>query len=273
MSGKKSFSNSCVFDKIGNTEAYFLGLYFADGCICKTTQNRKIISIGLNDRTTIRKVCKFYGIPYNQIKEYRYAKNKINYRLQFCNNNLFDRLKNLGCVERKSNILGSPKINQKHYLSFLMGVFDGDGSLSCNQTINQWKAMLCTGSLAFLNFIKKVLDLHCLLYYIEVRKIKSGSFYVITLSGLSAKVFLDKIYASVPANLPMKHKKQKYNRLKKNKFRPPRYCQWELKYLTENTTAEKCSEKIITDARNLGWTRSVANIKRTRRKLKNDHKS
>ena len=270
MSNKTKI-NSKAFDRINRVLSYFLGLYFADGCICSTTLKRKIVSMGLNDKDTIKKLCKWLGAPYSvihenhcyigKIKNARYT-GKINYTLQFSDTYLYEKLKKLGCVERKSRIVKRPRIPKKYYWAFLMGLFDGDGSTSCNRSINQWKASIGTGSFELGKFIEKILKEQYLIYNSEIRSTQNGKFYNLTLNGLAAKTFLRKLYSSVPPELPMKRKKRKYEQLAKQNFKYPRIQEWEKKYMKMDTSVNQCFKDIMSDKRNFGWKRSKITIYR-----------
>lgn len=247
---------------MGATEAYFLGLLFSDGCVCHTTKNRYITNLGMNDKDVII-----------NFKKFMKAKNKISktykrYEISFCSKYLFNKLNHLGCLARKSNILSYPKIPVNLIWPFLLGVYDGDGSLSLNKTINSWKMSIGTGSLKFSLWLKNFLKVHNFRVSYEKRKLKNRkNFYNIVLTGITAKAFLSKLYSSSIKYKPMKRKFIIYKKLNKLKLRNNMQpFDWELDYLKNNKSNKKCLELIKNDPRNYGWIRSSDSIAHFRKR-------
>jgi hypothetical protein len=134
--------NVNAFSEIDNISAYWLGLYFSDGCVCNS-KNKHSVILGSTDLEIIVKLKNFYGIPDAKIGTKILKKSgKKYYSLGLYNKTLFDRLVELGCVTNKSLIIEPPKINEEFIPSFLLGVIDGDGSVSLNKSINQWKVSI-----------------------------------------------------------------------------------------------------------------------------------
>lgn len=122
------------FDTIDTEEkAYWLGFLYADGC---NFEKRHCVSLGLQeqDKDAIEKFCSCIGfngpIKFININS-KNPKWSNAYRVYFNSQHLSDRLKELGCFERKSLTLDFPTENQvPDYLirHFVRGYFDGDGS-------------------------------------------------------------------------------------------------------------------------------------------------
>lgn len=260
--------NIHAFDEINAIAAYWLGYYFSDGCVC-LTRNRKLVTFTSCDYESVDKLADFYSLEDKSlIKEGSTGKGVKTYHLDLCNAHLFDRLVSLGCVPRKSNILQKPNIDENLYDAFLMGFFDGDGSVSLNRSINQWKVSIGTGGKPIFEWISKIAEERNIKFSTEKRNVKNGDFYMITFCGLNGKVFLTRLYESVPTDLPLSRKREKCIEMSKKKFRKgPNVFDWEMDYIRKYEDNEMCRELIEKDKRNVGWTRSVDAIKRLRRKI------
>lgn len=252
--------NEHAFDKITYNAAYFLGVLFSDGCTCITTNNRHTVSLGMYDKDTIK-----------SFKTFMKSKNKISkvdktYRISLCSEYLFWRLFKLGCVCRKSKILKKPLVKEKYLNAFILGLFDGDGSISLNKSINSWKASIGTASLSFFTWLKKVLKKLGIKFSVETRKIKNGLFYIICYTGVSAKELLKILYNNKAYAQCMRRKRDIFKKLKSAKFRKgPNLFEWELRYLRSRISNSHCFEKIKGDKRNYGWIRSVDSIRHIRK--------
>lgn len=117
--------NEHTFDSIDSDEkAYLLGLFYSDGCI-----HNNYLQFGQNKcrKELVEKVNKVLESNY-PIKHY----SKTNfYYLNIRSKTLVNRLKELGCKERKSLTLTFNKeIVPKEFMhSFIRGYFDGDGCI------------------------------------------------------------------------------------------------------------------------------------------------
>lgn len=259
-----------AFDNMDNISAYWLGFYFADGCVCETTNNRKIVTLSSVDLEVLQKLVKFYKIKENLIGSYLRDGKKY-YRLDLCNKHLFEKLSELGCVSRKSMILDKPNIDEKFYLPFLLGFFDGDGSISVNRTINSWKVSIGTGGYKFFKWLSSMLNNFYYYFSTEYKLTENKkNFYVITMCGVTAKAFLNKLYNSIfNKNIPLKRKFCLYKKLCKVKFaRGPDYFDWEINYINKEHNNYKCLDLIKNDFRNYGWIRSIGSIRKKRKSLK-----
>lgn len=248
------------FEKVDNSEtAYWLGMYFSDGCVCQSGR-RKLITLCSQDLEILQKLHKFFGLGDNIYS--RIQNEKHVYSLQLCNSRLFDSLVALGCVPRKSNVIEAPKIASEFFDAFLMGVFDGDGCISRNSSINSWKASIGTGSEVFCDWLASILEKKDLSFSIEHKTIRDKSFYVISLCGVYAKVFLAKLYDSVNADLPLGRKKDRYDLLCQQKLKAPNYLGWEIEIIKKyRDDLEKCVLLLNNDIRNYGWIRSKDSLR------------
>lgn len=147
------------FDKIDSHEkAYWLGFIYADGNVYRTSLQiclaHKDIEIITNFQKSIQSNHKIYndrGYP----------------RLQINNQYLYNSLVKLGVVKNKSLVLKFPtekQVPNKFINSFILGYFDGDGSIShCNMInkkghkINNWHLNFIS-TFEFCKSIKIILD-------------------------------------------------------------------------------------------------------------------
>ena len=117
--------NEHYFDNIDSDEkAYILGLFYADGCI---TNNYLIFGQIAYRKELVEKVNKALQSTY----PIRYISKKDFYQIQINNKRLITRLKELGCIERKSlRLKFDIKIIPEQFMhSFIRGYFDGDGCI------------------------------------------------------------------------------------------------------------------------------------------------
>lgn len=137
------------FEKIDTKEkAYFLGLLFADGWI---EHDKKSLRLGFKtkkeDIELMYKLCNALNLdPKKEIKPFH--KNVL--RMRKGNKKLISDLMKIGFIagkEKSKNIEFPNLSNRKLELAFLLGYYDGDG------TIN--KSKISSGSLKFVEHIKK----------------------------------------------------------------------------------------------------------------------
>lgn len=123
------------FDTIDTEpKAYILGLLFADGNNGRnTTSARYHVSIDLreDDVDILRKIRSLWAnLPPLRLHRPTGNAKRNQYRLVICSKYLSLRLRELGCVERKSLVLRFPALLEPELVRhFVRGYFDGDGSL------------------------------------------------------------------------------------------------------------------------------------------------
>lgn len=131
--------NVRYFKKIDTkNKAYFLGFIAADGCIQEFTKTSVGLSITLNvkDKVILDKLKEEIGNEHTiRVWSYPQTFNKSVIttfcRFQLCNKKLVDDIKGYGILERKSLTIGNiiKNIPIKFRKSFILGYFDGDGSI------------------------------------------------------------------------------------------------------------------------------------------------
>jgi len=139
-------------------KAYFLGLIMSDGCI---KNNNVIISLQETDKHILEEFIldlKYNGKLYFVKKRKKSHQNQ--WRLEFTSKIIVENLKKMGIVERKSNKIEKvPKINKNYYNSFLLGYFDGDGTVGIDNRSNA-PVFSIVGNKEFLYSVRDILDDH-----------------------------------------------------------------------------------------------------------------
>lgn len=148
------------FEKIDTEKkAYFLGLFYADGCVSNNSVN---ISLMEEDGYILEKLKQDCKSTYDI---YTIPKRKENHKNQKCflinNINFKNNLIKNGCIERKSLVLTFPdeKIISKEFKRhFIRGFIDGDGSIGKSiRSINEKEYVECfINVVSSVDFIKKL---------------------------------------------------------------------------------------------------------------------
>lgn len=133
--------NHSYFSTIDSHEkAYLLGILFADGCVMKKSNQVHLISNDYDLLEFFKKEICFTG----EIKQNPLHKNAK--FVAFSSIEMKRDLIKLGCIPQKSLVLEFPEIEDKYFWTFLLGYFDGDGSLwvSKNKRMAHLKIISCT---------------------------------------------------------------------------------------------------------------------------------
>lgn len=124
-----------VFDNIDTEEkAYWLGFFFADGCLQSYPEDKSrmryvfSINLSIKDIEHLRKLNKFFRYQGDKVRVYE-SRGKEYCLWSIGNRHLWETLNKLGCTPRKTHTLGFPNIPKELYRHFIRGVFDGDGTL------------------------------------------------------------------------------------------------------------------------------------------------
>lgn len=170
-----------IFEIIDNEEkAYWLGFLAADGCNYLREHNASIIiNIHEKDIEHLKKF-KDFCKTNAEIKTYVAYKGfsnetpmcKITLNSKKISEDLIDK----GILPNKSLILKPPKISEKFYKPFILGYFDGDGSISKSSQYNNYNISI-QGTKEILIWICQILKWDCKL---EKRNKKSNinSYYI-----------------------------------------------------------------------------------------------
>ncbi len=132
MGTAKYFIDKNFFDIIGEKQAYYLGLLYADGC--HTRSNRKYtIRLALHNKD--KEILDKFNTDLQHEKPLR--KNRDMLELEISNKYMSERFLELGLIPRKTFDLIFPKwLDNSLYNHFIRGYFDGDGSIGFYKTNN-----------------------------------------------------------------------------------------------------------------------------------------
>jgi DNA-binding transcriptional regulator WhiA len=127
-------------------KAYFLGFIAADGCLLNNGTGSISLNITLSevDRDLLNKLKEEIGCEhriYDIRGKHSHDKTKEKYHCRFAlsNKDLISDIKSYGITEKKSTTMPDIVKNIPEHLqeSFILGYFDGDGSISYNIASNQ----------------------------------------------------------------------------------------------------------------------------------------
>ena len=110
-----------------------------------------------------------------------------------------------GICPRKSLILKPPKIDKKYYLPYILGYFDGDGSIS--ESKNKEFLISFVGTKETLEWINSLLSIS---NFLEKRNKNDKNCYYIRCGGYNKPYnIMKQLYDSSPINLTRKYEKFK----------------------------------------------------------------
>ena len=129
------------FDEIDTEgKAYFLGLLYADGY---NNEDKGVVVLGLkkDDKEILEKFKKELKTnkPLQKVKTNKYSYSKPSYsdqyRVVICSKHISEKLKEFGCMQKKSLLLKFPFWLNKNLINhFIRGYFDGDGYIGVRKT-------------------------------------------------------------------------------------------------------------------------------------------
>lgn len=196
-----------IFQIIDTAEkAYWLGFLAADGCNYQRKTNASIIinikSQDIEQLYKFKKFCKTNA----EIKIYTtsegYSNNtemcKIILNSKKMSNDLIDK----GIISNKSLILKPPRINEQYYLPFILGYFDGDGSISKTSQYNNY-CISIQGTKEILEWINDILHISNKL---EKRNSDDRNSYYIRCGGVDKPYnIMKQLYSSCEIKLNRKY--------------------------------------------------------------------
>lgn len=216
---RKNKVNDNFFEKINTHEkAQILGMYAADGCILN--ESRTTIRLKKEDKYYLEWIKERLGftgkIVFSQPidnSENGFGIGTGSYAFSTFSRKIISDLNRLGLTERKSLILDFPTFNQvpKEFInSYILGYFEGDGSISINKEGHTTIDICATLSFCqkLIRVIKEVLDINGRIY-----KADNNQIHHFMLNGNHQVLkFLDWIYKD--STFQMKRKYEKYIRLR-----------------------------------------------------------
>lgn len=208
--------NLSFFEKIDSHEkAAILGFLFADGynnsddCKVRIGIHKKDIDYLQKFNEYIQpdkpKAIRFtYSCKYKSKEKINKDNKDIAYTVIYCKK-ICDDLTKLGCIKNKSLIVEFPQIDIKFIPSFLLGYFDGDGSIShtTQRKKRQYMIHICVSDA----FGKKAKDIIESILNIHVGIRKQGKISSLFIGGnIQVEKFLNWIYGKSSIRLNRKYK-------------------------------------------------------------------
>lgn len=203
----KYYANYDIFEQIDSSEkAYWLGFIAADGCNYQREQNASIIiNIHQKDLEHLKKFkefCNTNAIIQEYITSEGYSQEtpmcKIVLNSKKMSNDLIDK----GIVPNKSLILQPPKISQNFFLPFILGYFDGDGSINKSSQYNNYNFSL-QGTKEMLEWINTTLQINLPLG--QRTKTNKNSYYIRCGGTNKPYKILKQLYNSCDVHLERKY--------------------------------------------------------------------
>ena len=222
------FKNEDFFSIETPDMAWLLGFLASDGNICKNSNTIRI-ELSIVDVEILERIKKVVGIE-NPI-HFREDKKGFN----FCNLNWGcakhkKELEKYNIVPAKTYILKPPTIlNEKYYIDYIRGYFDGDGTININKQKDGRKSLrwsICGASKEVLQWILNVLEEQYGIPKVNIHRDSSheNDFWSFVYSTNSTRKIYDILYT--PNSLYLKRKKDKFEKLlaevNPNKSKTPR---------------------------------------------------
>lgn len=211
---RRYFVNDNFFESINSIEkAYVLGFIIADGHN-NITKNLLSIQIHPKDVDILEKII-ITMKANNPIKYYQYGSNK-KVCLSINSFKICEDLLKLGVTQNKSYDVCLPKISNDLIKYLILGIFDGDGSISIDKKRYNKGNLTITGTKDIIfnisNIIKKECGVNSYIY--ERHKGRNNNNYTLSISGnIQIVRLLDWLYDG--STIFLNRKYEKYLLLKK----------------------------------------------------------
>ena len=211
----KFFCQYDIFRNINSNEkAYWLGFLAADGCVFERVSSPKksqggdcvILSISRKDKEHLVKFQSFLQGNF-EIKDFLqnvgFSKNSEMSKIVINSKEMVQDLKDKGIVPRKSLVLKKPNTPSQFYFPYILGYFDGDGSIF--QTQQGEFGISFTGTKETLEWINSLLKMA---KGIEQKSsLKGKNTFYLRCGGTHKPYFvLQRLYASVDSTVPLQRK-------------------------------------------------------------------
>lgn len=189
-----------------NEKAYWLGFLAADGCNYQREHNASIIlnihQKDIGHLNKFKEFCKTDAEIKSYINKEGFSNQTPMCKIVLNSKKISADLIDKGVLPNKSLILQEPNIPEKFYKPFILGYFDGDGSISKTSQYNNYSISI-QGTKEILTWICKVLDWDAKL---EKRNINSeNNSYYIRCGGTNKPYqILNQLYNSCETHLDRK---------------------------------------------------------------------
>lgn len=203
-------ANYNSFENIDTPQkAYWLGFLAADGCVYVREHNASII-LNIHERD-VQHLEKFKGFLQSNVKINHhiqtegYSNNTPMVKLVLNSKKMAQDLIDKGVTPRKSLTLNIPNIDKEYYLPYILGYFDGDGSIS--ELKSGEFSISFVGTKEILEWINSVLNIS---NHLEKRQQNDSNNYYIRCGGFNKPYeILKQLYNSVNVHLDRKYEKFK----------------------------------------------------------------
>lgn len=210
---KENYYNNIDYNFFNNIntkeKAYYLGLIASDGNVYKRDNGQCLLSITLQkeDEYILNNFYNILNINRTCSETSKYCSLQISSKI------IFDDLSKYGIIPNKTWNMHLKNIPKKFMPSFLLGYFDGDGSIthSKNGTITKTDVSIC-GTKSSINSISYMLDELNLKYLLilDNRNKYKGKFYRLVFKNTTEKYcFLKMIYENNSDILKLKRKEER----------------------------------------------------------------
>ncbi len=211
---RKYFCNESYFSKIDSHEkAYWLGWLWSDGNVYKGTitlplqrRDKYILKKFKTDIQSTHRIIDY--LSKIEDKEYKMSVFRI-YSRQIAND-----LAKIGLVERKGQTKNVPIIPQEFMDSFIIGEFEGDGTITINKECGSGGIIIYDTEF-LCHFIKNYLDKKFNRYFGQVRKRSKSNIFLFQITkGKDVIDFYNTLY-NKNISFCLLRKKKKFDKLVK----------------------------------------------------------
>ena len=204
----KYYANYRIFQNIDNAEkAYWLGFIAADGCVYVREKNATVkICLKYDDVHHLEKLKTFMDANVNIAEVFQTtgfasvdkpAKMAI---IAFNSKEMAQDCINCGVVQNKSHLLEKPNIKEEYYLPYILGYFDGDGSIY--ETSNGEFGINIIGTRKNIEWINEILQVS---QKLEKRHEDKETYHIRCGGTNKPYSIMKKLYDSCPVHLDRKY--------------------------------------------------------------------
>jgi len=203
--------NQNIFDIIDSPEkAYWLGFLYADA-YNSNTNNTVSLSLQISDLTHLQKLAIFIELPITKITYTKTKEDYEYYTLKMYSKHLCETLNKNGCPQAKSFIIKYPEwLLPELTVSFIRGMFDGDGSL-CRRENGEWKWSLATTKECGESIQQIVLDqLKLIINLRYISKTNNNTYELESNGNIKVLKLAEWLYKNADKSIRLDRKYQKY---------------------------------------------------------------